>query len=59
ARDTASGGETARRLTEGLDSFWTTVIAPMDQDGDGKVDLPEMTEGFRRALASTSGRGPS
>ncbi|GAA3464421.1 EF-hand domain-containing protein [Saccharothrix longispora] len=51
ARDTASGGETARRLTEGLDSFWTTVIAPMDQDGDGKVDLPEMTEGFRRALA--------
>lgn len=51
ARDTAPESGTARRLTEGLEAFWTTVIAPMDQDGDGKVDLREMTEGFRRALA--------
>ena len=51
ARRAAPGDATARRLTEGLDAFWTNVIAPMDQDGDGKVDLREMTEGFRRALA--------
>ncbi len=51
ARGAASESATARRLTEGLDAFWATVIEPMDRDGDGKVDLPEMTEGFRRALA--------
>ncbi|MFC5291231.1 EF-hand domain-containing protein [Actinokineospora guangxiensis] len=51
ARDAASESETARRLTDGLEAFWANVIAPMDQDGDGKVDLREMTEGFRRALA--------
>ncbi|XVS62222.1 EF-hand domain-containing protein [Actinosynnema sp. CA-299493] len=51
ARGDASESETARRLTDGLDAFWASVIAPMDQDGDGKVDLREMTEGFRQALA--------
>jgi len=51
ARGAAPESGTARRLTEGLDAFWANVIAPMDQDGDGKVDLREMTEGFRRALA--------
>ncbi|MFD7659838.1 EF-hand domain-containing protein [Actinosynnema sp. NPDC059797] len=51
ARDAVPEAGTARRLTDGLDVFWTTVIAPMDQDGDGQVDLREMTEGFRRALA--------
>lgn len=50
ARGAARGSETSRRLVEGLDAFWTTVIAPIDQDGDGKVDLREMTEGFQRAL---------
>ncbi|MFE9455027.1 EF-hand domain-containing protein [Streptomyces sp. NPDC006739] len=50
ARGTTPDSETARLLTERMDGFWTTVIAPMDQDGDGKVDLREMTEGFRRAL---------
>lgn len=50
ARDGASKPETAHRLTEGLDTFWATVIEPMDRDGDGKVDLREMTEGFRQAL---------
>ncbi|GGT43528.1 EF-hand domain-containing protein [Nonomuraea spiralis] len=49
ARD-ASQSPTAQRLTQELDAFWTHVIAPMDQDGDGKVDLREMTEGFQRAL---------
>ncbi|MFD9302888.1 EF-hand domain-containing protein [Streptomyces sp. NPDC060048] len=33
-----------------MDGFWTNVIAPIDQDGDGKVDLMDMTEGFRRVL---------
>ncbi|WET82568.1 EF-hand domain-containing protein [Amycolatopsis sp. QT-25] len=51
ARDAAQQPATARRLVEGLEAFWTNVIAPMDQDGDGKVDLREMTEGFQRALA--------
>ncbi|MBB5960453.1 Ca2+-binding EF-hand superfamily protein [Saccharothrix tamanrassetensis] len=51
ARGAAPESTTARRLTEGLDAFWANVIAPMDRDGDGKVDLREMTEGFRRALA--------
>ncbi|MED7931313.1 EF-hand domain-containing protein [Nonomuraea sp. LP-02] len=46
----ASQSPTAHRLTHELDAFWTQVIAPMDQDGDGKIDLREMTEGFRRAL---------
>ncbi|MFI7227449.1 EF-hand domain-containing protein [Nonomuraea angiospora] len=46
----ASQSATAARLNQELDAFWTHVIAPMDQDGDGKVDLREMTEGFRRAL---------
>ncbi|MFJ7063168.1 EF-hand domain-containing protein [Streptomyces microflavus] len=50
ARNTAPDSATARQLTEGLDRFWTNVIAPMDQDGDGKIDLREMTEGFKRAL---------
>ncbi|MFD5826983.1 EF-hand domain-containing protein [Lentzea sp. NPDC060358] len=52
ARGATPGSKVARRLTEGLEAFWTTVIAPMDSDADGKVDLREMTEGFRRALAS-------
>jgi Ca2+-binding EF-hand superfamily protein len=51
AREVAPDSATARRLTEGLDAFWANVIAPMDRDGDGKVDLREMTEGFRRSLA--------
>lgn len=51
ARGVAPESATARQLTEGLDAFWANVIAPMDQDGDGKVDLREMTAGFRRALA--------
>ena len=51
ARGVAPEATTARRLTEGLDTFWANVIAPMDQDCDGQVDLREMTEGFRRALA--------
>ncbi|MFI5809271.1 EF-hand domain-containing protein [Streptomyces sp. NPDC051561] len=50
ARGTAPDSVTSRRLTEGMDTFWANVIAPMDQDGDGKVDLREMTEGFRRVL---------
>lgn len=50
ARDTAPDAATARLLTEAMDGFWTNVIAPMDQDGDGKVDLREMTDGFRRVL---------
>ncbi|THA44564.1 EF-hand domain-containing protein [Streptomyces sp. A1136] len=50
ARDTAPDSPTARRLTEKMDEFWTNVIAPLDQDCDGKVDLREMTEGFKRAL---------
>ncbi|QNP68807.1 EF-hand domain-containing protein [Streptomyces roseirectus] len=50
ARGVAPDSTPARLLTEGMDVFWTNVIAPMDQDGDGKVDLREMTEGFRRAL---------
>src|ERR1041384_2667705 len=54
ARGAAPESTTARRLTDGLDAFWANVIAPMDQDGDGKVDLREMTEGFRRALADST-----
>ncbi|MGM1062624.1 EF-hand domain-containing protein [Saccharothrix sp. Mg75] len=54
ARGAAPGAATARRLTEGLDAFWAGVIEPMDRDGDGKVDLREMTEGFRLALADRS-----
>lgn len=50
ARGTAPDSATGRLLTEGMDGFWTNVIAPKDQDGDGKVDLREMTEGFRRVL---------
>ncbi|MFI7420485.1 EF-hand domain-containing protein [Nonomuraea sp. NPDC049684] len=49
-RGAAPDSETARLLTERMDAFWTHVIAPMDRDGDGKVDLSEMTEGFRQAL---------
>jgi Ca2+-binding EF-hand superfamily protein len=54
ARGAAPESATARRLTDGLDAFWANVIAPMDQDGDGQVDLPEMTEGFRQALADAA-----
>ncbi|MEV0678689.1 EF-hand domain-containing protein [Actinosynnema sp. NPDC050436] len=54
ARGAAPDSATARRLTDGLDAFWTGVIEPMDRDGDGKVDLREMTEGFRTALADPS-----
>lgn len=50
ARGAAPESTTARRLVDGLDAFWANVIAPMDQDGDGEVDLREMSEGFRRAL---------
>ncbi|MGW2162066.1 EF-hand domain-containing protein [Nonomuraea sp. NPDC001699] len=50
ARGAASDSETARLLTERMDGFWANVIAPMDHDGDGKVDLGEMTEGFSRVL---------
>ncbi|KOV83851.1 EF-hand domain-containing protein [Nocardia sp. NRRL S-836] len=51
ARGAAPGSAVASRLTDGLNAFWANVIAPMDEDGDGQVDLREMTEGFRRALA--------
>ncbi|MEV7121251.1 EF-hand domain-containing protein [Kitasatospora griseola] len=44
----------AQRLREGLDTFWAQVLAPQDQDGDGRIDLPELTEGFRRALTDPS-----
>ena len=54
ARGTAPDSPTARQLTELMDGFWTNVIAPMDQDGDGKVDLREMTEGFRRTLTDAA-----
>ncbi|MFK4120927.1 EF-hand domain-containing protein [Streptomyces longwoodensis] len=50
ARKAAPDGETVRRLIEGMDQFWSNVIAPMDQDGDGKVDVREMTEGFKGVL---------
>ncbi|WP_030593475.1 EF-hand domain-containing protein [Streptomyces globisporus] len=50
ARGDAAQSATGRRLTEELETFWNQVIAPMDQDGDGQVDLQEMTAGFRRAL---------
>ncbi|MER5737622.1 MULTISPECIES: EF-hand domain-containing protein [unclassified Streptomyces] len=50
ARGAAPDSASARLLTEGMDGFWRNVIAPMDQDGDGRVDLREMTEGFRRVL---------
>ncbi|AVH99335.1 MULTISPECIES: EF-hand domain-containing protein [Streptomyces] len=50
ARGAAPDSATARLLTEQMDGFWTNVIAPMDQDGDGKVDLREMTEGFNGVL---------
>ncbi|WP_433544516.1 EF-hand domain-containing protein (plasmid) [Streptomyces sp. CA-294286] len=50
ARGAAPDSTTARTLTEGMDGFWAKVIAPMDQNGDGKVDLREMTEGFRQVL---------
>ncbi|WP_328688373.1 EF-hand domain-containing protein [Streptomyces phaeochromogenes] len=50
ARGTAPDSATVRLLAEGMDGFWTDVIAPLDQDGDGKVDLREMTEGFKRVL---------
>ncbi|MFD3329497.1 EF-hand domain-containing protein [Streptomyces sp. NPDC058701] len=46
----ATPDSTTAFLTDGMDGFWTNVIAPMDQDGDGKVDLREMTEGFKRVL---------
>ncbi|MET8968602.1 EF-hand domain-containing protein [Streptomyces hydrogenans] len=50
ARKTTPDAETTRRLMEGMDLFWSNVIAPMDQDGDGKVDVREMTEGFKSVL---------
>ncbi|MET9466637.1 EF-hand domain-containing protein [Streptomyces sp. NPDC006544] len=50
ARCATPDAGTAHQLTQGMDGFWTNVIAPMDQDGDGKVDLREMTEGFKRVL---------
>jgi Ca2+-binding EF-hand superfamily protein len=50
ARETTPDAETVRRLIEGMDQFWSNVIAPMDRDGDGKVDVREMTEGFKSAL---------
>ncbi|WP_329438790.1 EF-hand domain-containing protein [Streptomyces sp. NBC_01426] len=50
ARGATPDSATTHQLTEGMDGFWTNVIAPMDQDGDGKVDLREMTEGFKRVL---------
>ncbi|MFC8125755.1 EF-hand domain-containing protein [Streptomyces sp. NPDC057302] len=50
ARDTEPDSPTFHLLTEKMDLFWTNVIAPMDQDGDGKVDLREMAEGFTRVL---------
>lgn len=54
ARGAAAESETAHRLNDGLEAFWTNVIAPMDLDGDGKVDLQEMIEGFRQRLADPS-----
>ncbi|MFJ2821530.1 EF-hand domain-containing protein [Streptomyces toxytricini] len=50
ARNTPHDSTTAHRLTAGMEEFWINVIAPMDQDGDGKVDLREMTQGFKQAL---------
>ncbi|MEU9028175.1 EF-hand domain-containing protein [Streptomyces sp. NPDC048383] len=50
ARSAVPDPATARRLTDGMDGFWANVIAPMDQDGDGKVDLREMTQGFKQVL---------
>ncbi|GHA49427.1 calcium-binding protein [Streptomyces spiroverticillatus] len=50
ARATPPDPQTIRRLTQEMDQFWSHAIAPMDQDGDGKVDLREMTEGFKRVL---------
>lgn len=50
ARSAGPESATAQRLIQELDAFWTHVIAPMDQDGDGRIDLREMTEGFRQAL---------
>jgi Ca2+-binding EF-hand superfamily protein len=41
---------TARRLNDLMDSFWVQVIALFDRDGDGCVDLKEMTAGFQQAL---------
>ncbi|MFJ7146931.1 EF-hand domain-containing protein [Streptomyces sp. NPDC100445] len=46
ARGTAPDSATARLLTEGMDGFWTNVIAPMDQDGDGEVDQTEFQQMF-------------
>ncbi|CAM5396636.1 EF-hand domain-containing protein OS=Streptomyces tendae OX=1932 GN=GUR47_35540 PE=4 SV=1 [Streptomyces tendae] len=54
ARRATPGSASARTLTEQMDVFWTNVIAPMDQDGDGRVDLREMTEGFRRVLTDAA-----
>ncbi|MFD5723379.1 EF-hand domain-containing protein [Streptomyces sp. NPDC127036] len=50
ARESTPDPETVRRLIEGMDEFWSNVIAPMDQNGDGKVDVREMTEGFKSVL---------
>ncbi|MEU9256142.1 EF-hand domain-containing protein [Streptomyces sp. NPDC048270] len=46
ARGTAPDSATARLPTEGMDGFWANVIAPMDQDGDGKVDQAEFQQMF-------------
>ncbi|WP_031146613.1 EF-hand domain-containing protein [Streptomyces erythrochromogenes] len=54
ARGTAPDSASGRMLTAGMDGFWTNVIAPMDQDGDGRVDLREMTEGFSRVLTDAT-----
>ncbi|MFJ7988383.1 EF-hand domain-containing protein [Streptomyces sp. NPDC096351] len=54
ARGAAPDSTTARTLVERMDGFWTQVIAPMDHNGDGKVDLREMTEGFKRALTDAA-----
>ncbi|BAJ26736.1 MULTISPECIES: EF-hand domain-containing protein [Kitasatospora] len=54
ARGLPPDSEGARLLAGQMDGFWTNVIAPMDQDGDGRVDLREMTDGFKRALGDAA-----
>ncbi|MGW4808684.1 EF-hand domain-containing protein [Kitasatospora sp. NPDC004272] len=50
ARGIAPDSDEARPLLGRMDGFWADVIAPMDRNGDGKVDLREMVDGFRQAL---------
>ncbi|GAA2611999.1 EF-hand domain-containing protein [Actinomadura fulvescens] len=51
ARGAAPDSPTAQRLNDLMDGLWIQVIAPMDRDGDGTVDLDETVAGFEAALA--------